>query len=66
MFIRSQSKAKTLFIYPGSDNPYISIKGIKGEPLQPHNRAPSDSADTSKLPEVTRKPRRQYTMIEQA
>jgi|JI6StandDraft_1071083.scaffolds.fasta_scaffold09415_1 hypothetical protein len=32
MNIRSKGKAKTLFIYPGSDNPYISVKGIKGEP----------------------------------
>jgi len=34
MNIRSQGKAKTLFIYPGSDNPYISVKGLKSEVQQ--------------------------------
>jgi hypothetical protein len=64
MFLRSQSKAKTLFIYPGSENPYISVKAIKGELIQSNNRAPSENSDANKFPEVARKPRRQYTLID--
>lgn len=41
MNVRSQGKAKTLFIYPGSENPYISVKGLKGDSIQSHKRLDS-------------------------
>lgn len=41
MKIRTKGKTKTLFIYPGSHNPYISVKGIKGE-QGPDDRLPEN------------------------
>lgn len=32
MQARNSNKMKTLFIYPGSENPYISVRGLRSEP----------------------------------
>lgn len=61
MYIRSNSKAKTLFIYPGSDNPYISVRGIKGEPIQIQN-TPNEVTSVKNIP--TKKPIRRNTLKE--